>query len=525
MHRCFSIPEIICMVCDQLQDDTAALSVLARTAKLFHSYALDILWKEQHDLFTLLKCMPVDLWETKEQDDEVLSFVGLLRPAIPSDLDRLLFYSRRVKLFIAHDHKNLPTEDLRTCLAGQTLFPRITALVWGRPERFCELPLYLGPNVKHLGVALKDSAPHLRLLRDLTRRYPTLQSVDISLPPSASTTKGVSDAVCSLRTVDRLTVNTLTAEALLHLAATPNLTVFNLMSVGDITMPETLPDDRFIHLQHMNVGAVTIEQCTSLLRLFSAAPLTTAFFALGESERSLGSAWASFAAALRDHCAHSSLRSIFVYHGSPSDPPSTRTYISTPPTGAALAPLLIFRHLTSLILEPPHGLDLDEPVLRDMAHAWPSIEKLVLGVSGAETEPRRTNVTLHALLPFAAHCPNLRTLGVVLHAAKPPMEAVAEPAKASGELGTLRDEEAELKKSSGAELKKSKPAHNMLTRLLLGPSSIADADVTQVAEFLAAVFPNLEAIVCSPLLDLADLWDQVGREMAQFLPERSGTTP
>ncbi|KAJ7736745.1 hypothetical protein DFH07DRAFT_927701 [Mycena maculata] len=504
MHRCLLIPEIVCMICEQIyiHDTARTLTLLARTAKTF-LYALDLLWKEQHGLAALLKCMPPDLWETEERVDSVREgetdahpptktlFVGLRRPILPSDLDRFLFYSRRVRVFIVHDEINVAVDDLRACLADQILFPSLTTLVWGHADSFCDLPLYLGPHLKHIGFALNNSAPHLCLLLTLTLQYPMLKSVDICLPPSASTAYVVSDAVCGLRAVTRLTVNTLTTPALLHLAALPDLNVLNLMCVGDVRVPEPLPDERFVRLEHLSAGAADIEHCTALLRFLSAAPLKTTFFALSDSDGSPPSAWASFTSALRDHCVPCKLQSIFIYHGSLPDAPFPRAHTPAAPSGAALTPLLAFHNLTSLVIEPPHGLELDEGLLRDMAAAWPLMEKLVLGVSGSEVEPfpRSTTVSLRALLPFALHCPNLQTLGVVFDATLPFVGMEPELAKLNG-------------------------GHRALRRLLLGHSAIADPHIGEVAKFLDGLFPCLEAMVCARGETLVEAWRRVGQAMS-----------
>jgi hypothetical protein len=60
------------MICEQVDVEDInrpTLAVLARTAKIFQ-YSLDLLWREQHNLLPLLKCMPLDLWETEECADQ-----------------------------------------------------------------------------------------------------------------------------------------------------------------------------------------------------------------------------------------------------------------------------------------------------------------------------------------------------------------------------------------------------------------------------------------------------------------------
>jgi hypothetical protein len=77
MHRALEILEIIEMICGHLPQPSAnpylrldehdlpmarSLAALARTSKNFQNPALDALWRVQHTLLNLLKCMPSDLW-------------------------------------------------------------------------------------------------------------------------------------------------------------------------------------------------------------------------------------------------------------------------------------------------------------------------------------------------------------------------------------------------------------------------------------------------------------------------------
>jgi hypothetical protein len=80
MHRGLGILEIVEMICAQLgfesseslsTDATSALSALARTSQFFHNPALNVLWRHQDTIVNLLKCMPEDLWDiTQGNDDE-----------------------------------------------------------------------------------------------------------------------------------------------------------------------------------------------------------------------------------------------------------------------------------------------------------------------------------------------------------------------------------------------------------------------------------------------------------------------
>jgi hypothetical protein len=100
-----------------------------------------------------------------------------------------------------------------------------------------------------------------------------------------------------------------------------------------------------------------------------------------------------------------------------------------PLTLDTLKPLLNCPHLTTFELMYPVPLSLTLHDLETLASGWPTLEAIdlnrepvVLG-SGLETQ---SNLTLRALLPFAQHCPNLRKLGLYLHATEVDLPSASE---------------------------------------------------------------------------------------------------
>ena len=76
-----------------------------------------------------------------------------------------------------------------------------------------------------------------------------------------------------------------------------------------------------------------------------------------------------------------------------------------------LRPLLDFSQLYHLTVVPPWGFSLDDDFCRDMAKAWPRLEELHLAHEiWCLHAPLAT--TVRALSYFAAHCPELRFLGI-----------------------------------------------------------------------------------------------------------------
>jgi hypothetical protein len=69
---CFLVPEIVSLICDEVQtlpesrDSNKSLAVLARTCRFFHKPAVVRLWYDLQSLAPLIMCMPDDLWQVQE---------------------------------------------------------------------------------------------------------------------------------------------------------------------------------------------------------------------------------------------------------------------------------------------------------------------------------------------------------------------------------------------------------------------------------------------------------------------------
>ena len=79
MHHCFSIPEIVSIICENISDlpdigglscELVDLAAFARTCRAVHEQALDRLWHTQTSIIPLLRCMPDDVWENYREDED-----------------------------------------------------------------------------------------------------------------------------------------------------------------------------------------------------------------------------------------------------------------------------------------------------------------------------------------------------------------------------------------------------------------------------------------------------------------------
>ncbi|GLB38758.1 hypothetical protein LshimejAT787_0506230 [Lyophyllum shimeji] len=85
MHRSLQIPEIVKLICEQLEvinpqtsEQFKCLAAFLRTCRAFHEPALSIVWSNVDSLVPLLKCMPRDLWMIEK---ETFKFNREIRPA------------------------------------------------------------------------------------------------------------------------------------------------------------------------------------------------------------------------------------------------------------------------------------------------------------------------------------------------------------------------------------------------------------------------------------------------------------
>lgn len=149
---------------------------------------------------------------------------------------------------------------------------------------------------------------------------------------------------------------------------------------------------------------------------------------------------------------------------------------------ATIKPILTFPNLTSfeLVHKFPLRITLDD--LEDLASKWPHLECLMLNAEPLFLHEDAFTPDLRALVPFARHCPRLRSLGLYINAT-----------------------EAEIP-SSHTSLK----PFNALHTLSLGTSEVRDTSA--VAAFLSRICP------AGCILDMGLTWSEFGPQDDRSLP-------
>ncbi len=67
---CVDLVNLICRQCDK-----ATLTSLARTKRNISEITLNILWRSIPDIGPLIRCMPDDLWEEREEPEKRINTV------------------------------------------------------------------------------------------------------------------------------------------------------------------------------------------------------------------------------------------------------------------------------------------------------------------------------------------------------------------------------------------------------------------------------------------------------------------
>ncbi|KAF5332856.1 hypothetical protein D9611_005395 [Ephemerocybe angulata] len=206
MDRCIWIPEILTLICNDLDPKTALSAAL--TSRAFLEPALDKLWHTIDSFQPLIACLPEDLWTTKirpspeEGKNNVILF--LQRDFLPADLHRYLnYYAHRIQHFSPRVSPGMKMLSIEAFIALQTetslqpgaLSPRLKFCTWLSPHHVKSAFGYKSDFSKQLSpfmclfvgesvVSLKFSDSRLDnpmdsvAIRATLKRLPHLKSLD-----------------------------------------------------------------------------------------------------------------------------------------------------------------------------------------------------------------------------------------------------------------------------------------------------------------------------------------------------------
>ncbi|KAG5650157.1 hypothetical protein H0H81_000512 [Sphagnurus paluster] len=418
--RALVIPELLDMVFQYLDDASNASN--ARVCKQWSELALDTLWKEvtePYHLFSLLAPMTCSAGE-----------YSFTRPLESNDWRRFDRYRRRVRTLYYHtseaEYILHPStfDDLARTRTSFDILPCLHTLKWHARIALCVL--FMHRHIRTFAVMLPSSSSLGSLFDQVAARMPAITHLDLRMSLSMraiephTTTLLASLTKLTKITLPRFCLTTALAE---HLSRLPHLESIEFQYLdeqgrGDpadvLDFSPVLTQGAFPALSDLN----TTITYTHAARFFTASFAPTALTSLYLDSTLIESPTATRAltTVLAESCQLlKSLALVSLVDAS--------TVLSTPPDPdtclaiADLRPLFRCTRLTSLEVVHHAPLRLSLADVEELARAWPAIETLLLN-----TEPAylaSAHLTLHALVPFARHCPSLRVLGLFLDASAP----------------------------------------------------------------------------------------------------------
>lgn len=297
-------------------------------------------------------------------------------------------------------------------------------LEWNAPLPLCVM--FMHSNVKrffiNLPSVLRDTSPGPFFL-DILARMPNIKHLDLRMDiPMRFIENEAINLFSSLKklqklTIPRFTLTTKVAESLSRLEhlETVEFQYFKRQGRGDaediLQFNPSLTEGAFPALWDLST-TISCKDATRFFELpFAPNNLTTLYFDSQITETPADIL--QLFTVLADNCQLlKSLALISTIDASTSanQPPDKSNYIGID----ILAPLFKCPNIVSFELTHQYPLYLHQADMEKIAVTWPSIEALLLNNEPVYLE--QPTLTLQALLPFSRHCPNLRQLGLFIHA-------------------------------------------------------------------------------------------------------------
>lgn len=246
------------------------------------------------------------------------------------------------------------------------------------------------------------------LFSSLPRLSPFIQYLEFMINGGMAAPPVFFDMLGNLHHLVALTMNTETpATVLNHLAGLPSLQILNsaILSRSNIHI-FTTKGNPFSNLKYfLFYTDIVSTPSSSIITMLNS--MQCRFFQLEGSFRECFRSLTeteSLIAALHHHPCRTSLRYLRLSFIHPPGIPSTSLL-----TIEIFRPLFSFTALTSVTIIP---VVLDDSWLKEIAQAWPNLERLTVPACAAQ----RPRVTLEGIIPLINHCPRLCDLRITINA-------------------------------------------------------------------------------------------------------------
>ncbi|KAG2048342.1 hypothetical protein BDR06DRAFT_962840 [Suillus hirtellus] len=487
MHQALLVPEVLLeifayvniMPSTQTKSTQKLLAGLARTCKIFHEPAMDLLWAEIHGLEPLLGCVtrlhPLIYRRDTKWDHSDKPWAKGVEPLSVHEVHQFLRHSPRIcTLDIQSEHPHL----LSVIPAEAYVFPRLKSLSFST--------IYLNhflPRMLHQCHLLSVDEG----LQSFVTRCIALEHLCIYTPVSdddGSTTDELSllsDRIHWCTRLVTLSCPILDWSAWKYLSCLPTLLKLNI-DQGCID-PPSLPKQDIVNLSFLNITSLSFRQ------LYEAADFITVmqhsqFPSLKEFDfeahfLSSEEAEQLFHALSRcNACRTLEEISIVSYDNDIMGPDHDEFLTPTPH-------LLCFTQLRTLtLISEKFPIYLDNDMLLQAMSSWPHIHTLRIKESDPSSE-----VTLRGLFTALGPCPQLHTLQFAVNLAAIDIDPDAEPVQ-----------------------------HTSLRSLDLEKSKLLAADAETIARIISAWLPCVDQV--RSIFSLS--WDEVNRHLRSL---RVATAP
>ncbi|KIJ94186.1 hypothetical protein K443DRAFT_683973 [Laccaria amethystina LaAM-08-1] len=416
-HRVLCIPELLTMIFRFLSRESNAEN--ARVCRRWSDIALDALWRVVDDpprLFGLLAPLRKNAEEPHEYEFE--------RTPDSNDWKRFDRYSTRVRHFTYQATHHPIHQSLFDAMARTRtrldILPNMNTLSWNAPLSLSIMFMHRG--VKHFVVVIPTDVEVAPFFQDIAARMPDLCHLDLR---SRLPVRNIEENTCILLscltklqkiTFPRFYFTTRVTESLSRLDAL-GVVEFQYHDEQGVGSPEdvadfcpTLTEGAFPALWDFSLNVDFEDAALFVTAEYAPANLTMLYIDSEEIESPADVQ--ALINAVADHCPHLKLLALVSQRNArtQSPPPSEDRCIDY----GTLKPLLRCRNLTSLEIVHQFPLSLKQEDLERLAVAWRALEKLTL--NNEPVHMTQSNLTLHALLPFAEHCRQLTHLGIFIDA-------------------------------------------------------------------------------------------------------------
>ncbi|KIJ66524.1 hypothetical protein HYDPIDRAFT_26864 [Hydnomerulius pinastri MD-312] len=399
------------------------LVALARTCRVFHEPALNVLWAELDNLTPLIRCLPQDLWSVeivKIGGSEVRCY-SFHKPLRDADWNRLRSYTHRVRAVRSTTKSRalVVISFLRTLCYSPTaipLFPNLQQLKWDNPSTgFLPFVHQLaGPKLTHLSFVAPGAqwdAPALSIIGSLRKLCPNLKHVAL-LPSkkninSADTISGLLCHWTELRTVRCHFVN---IDALSHLSCLSSLETLNLSL--DKRLQDQMKGVSTLKFSKLKSLSLVSDSLLALSKFFGQLHLPLISFHDVEVQTCPKSeTLKSYLAALRNSCAHDRL--LYLQINQLEIGPSAS--VDSQPhrlTSVDFQPLTFFVNLSNIKINVAGSVDIDDSGLLILASSWPSLE--LLRINEEHGWRSSGGITPRGFAQLFEKCKSLHSLAIVI---------------------------------------------------------------------------------------------------------------